>query len=129
MSNAANNTAQTIAAVLRKTRPAIPRPSESSRRDRRDEVSVSVIPNERVGPPELVEVRCVDVRPRVDDQRQSVETRCRYYDLARYLARTALVPRMDDVPSSRHAAEREVAAFIGLRCQRRRHGDDEADHH
>src|SRR4051812_48332919 len=115
MSSAAKRTAQTIAAVLRKTRPAIPRVGDKSRAVRRPAESVSVIPDERVRTTKLVEVRTLHIRPRVDHQLQRVDARSRDDELARDFAGSVLVPCVHDVSPGGNAAQGEMSVIIGLR--------------
>src|SRR5438105_14196077 len=127
--SAAKSTAHTIAAVLTKTRPAIPAPGDGSKPDLRSGESVAVIPNERVWSAELVQVRGFDIRARVDHERQRVDPGFGNNDLSRHLARAVLVPGVNDVAAGQHSAQREVARFVRPRRPRRWHGDDEAHHH
>src|SRR5437868_2574951 len=127
--SAAKSTAQTIAAVLRKTRPAMPRAGEKLLPASRPAASVSVIPNERVRPAKFVEMGRLDVCAGVDYQLQCVEPRLRNDDLFRRLAYAVLMPGVDDVTTRRDVTQDEVPRAVRLCGPHRRHGDDKAHHH
>src|SRR5436853_1600202 len=122
--SAAKSTAQTIAAVLRKTRPAIPRAGEKLLPASRRAASVSVIPDERVRPAKFVEMGRLDVCAGVNHHLQCVEPRLPNDDLFRRLPHAVLMPGVDDVATHWDVTEDEMPRAVRLCRPHRRHGDD-----